>query len=116
MLPVLLSVVIKEAITAIGKKSVRPEEIANEVQKIVVNDPRLMNTLNEEQPYQSGVTWGGAAGSLTSVGVLVGLIQAGNYDPALLGPAIAGVLAGLFTLYRRWWPGLKPLFSKGETK
>jgi hypothetical protein len=114
MLPVLLSVVIKEAITAIGKKAVRPEEIANEVQKIVASDPRLMNALNEEKPYESGVTWGGAAGALTSAGALWALIQAGNYDPALLGPAIAGVLAGLFTLYRRWWPGLKPLFSKGK--
>ncbi len=111
MLPVLLSVVIKEAISAVGKKTLRPDELAAEVDKIIANDPRLTNALSQEKPYQSGVTYGGVAGSLASAGVLWGLIQSGNLDPALLGPAIAGVLAGIFTLYRRWWPGLKPLFA-----
>jgi hypothetical protein len=111
MLPAILGVVIKEAITALGNKQARPADIAKEVEKIVSNDPRLVNALNEEKPYQSGVTVGGVAGMLVSLGTLVGLIQTGNYDPALLGTAIGGVLAGSYTVYRRWWPGLKPLFA-----
>lgn len=111
MLPVILGVVIKEAIAAVGKKAVKPDDLANEVQKIINADPRLQNALSQEKPYQSGVTWGGGAGVLMGAGMLWQAIAIGEFNPEVLGPAIGGILAGAYTLYRRWWPGLKPLFS-----
>jgi hypothetical protein len=111
MLQVLLSTVLKEAIVAVDKKNVSPDNLAAEVQKIIDNDPRLKNALSQEKPYQSGVTYGGAASFLSGIGMLWGMIETGAFDPELAAPAVTAVLAGIYTLYRRWWPGLKPLFA-----
>lgn len=77
-------------------------------------NPVVINAVNAERPLQSGVAWGGAGGVLASAAIIIAQLSTRefpNYDWGVLGPAIAGVWAGAYVLYRRFWTGLKPLFS-----
>lgn len=72
-------------------------------------DPVVLNNLNLEKPLQSGTTLGMAGALLTSLGAIWGMVSAGNFDPAVLGPLIASSMASAYGLYRRWTPGLNPV-------
>lgn len=88
------------------------EAIAPAVERIAELHPEIKNNLNLESPLQSGTTWGMGIALLTSGGALWGMIQAGNFDAAVMGPLIAAILASVFGLVRRWGGSFKPLFSR----
>lgn len=75
------------------------------------------NDVNQERWWQSGVAWGGAGGVVGSLGTL--LTQVANhgdnftaYDfPALL-TALGTLSSAAYVLYRRFAPGLVPLFNR----
>ncbi|MBN8997738.1 MAG: hypothetical protein J0H94_21220 [Rhizobiales bacterium] len=81
------------------------------ISSAVKADPSLVNALNQEHPVQSGVTWGGGAGFLFGVAICWHEIGSGSPNPDTLGMGLGVVIAGLFTLYRRW-TNRPPLFSK----
>lgn len=102
-----------EAIRAIsGQHDPDPEKMAARLETAAKQAPVLVNNLNLESPLQSGTTLGMAGALLTSAGALWGMVSAGNFDPAIMGPLIASVLASAWGLWRRWGSGLKPLFGR----
>ena len=91
------------------------KEVQERVAEAVKNDPEVMNEMNAERPVQSRVMWGGASAFFGAVGLI--LVQLSNhdfpsYDWEILGPALVTVWGGFYTLYGRFWPGLKPLFRR----
>lgn len=89
-------------------------EIAPIIEDTARRDPVVVNDMGAEKPWQSGTTLGMAGGLLTSLGAIYAMLASGTVDPAALGPVIASALACAWGLYRRWWPGLAPLFSRGK--
>lgn len=84
------------------------------VANAVLNDKVLVNQLNAEAPYQSRVTIGQV---IAAAGVLGGLfgVSLAPADMETINQGISAVVTAggiLYTLYGRWWPRLKPLFSK----
>lgn len=124
-MPALATAVTKATIETdtkgIGKAGA--EKIAAATVAAVKADPVLTNELSQEPWWQSGIAWYGTGGVLWSVGAI--FTQVGNhgldytaYDAGQMVTAV-GALAGFVgVLYRRFWPGLKPLFwrwtHKGE--
>lgn len=88
------------------------DAVAPAVAVATKTDPVVVNSTNGEKPWQSGTTLGMTGGLFTSLGAIYATINAGIFDPAILGPQIAAALGCAYGLYRRWWPGLKPLFSR----
>lgn len=86
--------------------------IAPAVERIAESHPEIANQMNLESPLRSGTTLGMGGALLTALGALAGLVRAGNWDPAVMGPLVATVLASLFGLWRRWAPNLRPLFTR----
>lgn len=82
------------------------------VEAAAKKEPAVLNNLNLESPLQSGTTLGMAGALLSGLGAIYAMLSAGNFDPAVLGPIIATVLASGWGLYRRWGSGLKPLFRR----
>ena len=74
-----------------------------------------LNEANLEPWYQSGIAWFGSGGILAAVGGLVAQIGAHGsdllaYDPWATWTAVGTLLSSAGVLYRRFAPGLKPLF------
>lgn len=77
-----------------------------------------INDANEEKPWQSGVGVFGAGGVLWALGVI--LTQVGThgtdflaYDHMTTITALGALFGFAGVLYRRFMPGLKPMFTKG---
>lgn len=94
--------------------------VAQVVEQVVKSDPVLKNELNQESPVQSRVGWGGTIATLGAAGasflqfaVLMGYITPDD-SVRITGAvsALAGAIGGIYALYGRFAPGLKPLFSK----
>lgn len=106
----ILGVLGPAAVTVI-QESKTPEELGAKLEQVAKTNPEIVNNLNLEHPLQSGTTLGMGGALLTAAGALWALIQAGNFDPALMGPLIAAILFNVFGLWRRWAPNLPPIFG-----
>ena len=85
------------------------------VDKAVAADPALMNELNQEPWWQSGILWFGTGGIIWAVGIVFTQIgthgtSSERYDMTLLVAAVGALASPVGVLYRRFRPGLKPLF------
>lgn len=77
------------------------------------SDPVAMNALGQEPWYRSGVMWGGAGGVFTSLSIVFHQLSVyGTPDFSWDASMGAGgtLFAAAYTLYRRFYPGLKPMF------
>lgn len=86
--------------------------IADVIKEVLDANPQFKNATGTEPVMQSGVMYGAVTGIIAGVMGIWGLIYNKNYNPELLAPPILSIIGGAFTLYRRFMPGLKPLFSK----
>lgn len=84
------------------------EDIVNELTK----DPVAVNAMNMEPVTQSRVVQGAAGatllGTVTAVAIIWDQIQRRDFNPTILGPAIATVLGASWALYGRLRKRLKP--------
>ena len=77
-------------------------------------DDKLINASNSEPFWQSGIAWGAG---VTALGVLVPIgARLFGFDIATeqvveVGGSVVTIGGIIYTLYRRFMPGLKPLFS-----
>lgn len=85
------------------------------VEQAIRQDQVLVNQVNAEAPYQSRVTIGNVLAAVGLVGSLFGFAIAPEDLEATSNGVSAIITAGgiAYSLYGRWWPRLKPLFSKG---
>lgn len=111
-LPGAVKTAVVESDVGTPKQSVK---VAKEFKEVVADSPELTNATNQEAWWQSGVQWFGTGGVLWGIGVILtetnthgGDFQ--SYDFLTLISAIGGVVSGAGVLYRRFVPGLKPLF------
>ena len=87
----------------------------------VIDDPVLVNDLNAEAWWQSGVMWWGTGGVLWSLGAIAVQVSTHgssflSYDVNVMMTAGGALVTAAMVLYRRFWPGLNPLFySPKET-
>lgn len=111
---------IKEAVTNVTAKTVvtsHPVQVAKDVVEALASDPKFVNATNSEAPMESRVTLGSATGFLGGLAFLLPVLlkQFGinvSTDYILqLGGAVLAVWGPAYSLYGRWMPGLKPLFS-----
>jgi hypothetical protein len=101
------------AIKVVGKDEA--SRAAAVVEKVAAADPVYLNTANLEPWWQSGVGVFGTSGLLWSVGAI--LTQVGQhgldfaaYDFGIMVTALGALASFAAVLYRRFWPGLKPMF------
>lgn len=94
---------------------VKAEAIAAVAVEDIKTDPVSMNATNQEPWYQSGVGVFGAGGIIWSLGFLLG--QVGEHGATVQDYDLEQTVNALGTLgmfgmvlYRRFMPGLKPLF------
>lgn len=135
MLPFLFGMAGKAVLGAVIKKSLeKAVDKAAEVRAVPINnkaeehlvttelisalekDPVFINATNSEPWYQSGVAWGQvvvALGVIVPVAAKVIGFDISTEEVVSLGGAIITVAGMIYTLYRRFWPGLKPI---GEGK
>lgn len=81
----------------------------------MVSDPVVKNELNQEPWWQSGVGVFGAGGLLWSLGVIITQVSTHgyefkDYDMAVMVTALGALASFVGVLYRRFVPGLKPMF------
>ena len=93
-------------------------KVADAMIDMLEKDPAFINATNSEPWYQSGVAWGS---TVTALSVLVPIV-AGWFGMDIqaeeiikIGGSIGALVGVGYTLYRRFMPGLTPLFS-GEKK
>lgn len=84
--------------------------------EVVAQDPILQNALNQEPWYQSGVGIYGTGGLLWSLGAIA--IQVSrhgsvieDYDLTVMVTAVGALVSFAGVLYRRFMPGLRPMFD-----
>lgn len=97
-----------------GINHANEDKVAGAVIQALEKDTTFINATNSEPWYQSGVAWGSG---LAALSVLIPIV-AGWFGVGVTAEQVTevggsiGTLAGiLFILYRRFMPGLKPLFS-----
>lgn len=106
--------VVKVVADKIGDR-MTAKEAADDILAEVSADPKIINEVNAEKPWQSRVAWGSVVAAL---GVVVPIMaQVLGYD--ISGDRVVEVLSAFmtlagagFALYGRFKSGLKPLFSK----
>lgn len=113
---------LKTAISTAVDKSTGPEVSKTEANKIataataeIKRDPETVNALNQEEWWQSGVGVFGTGGLVWSAGFLLKEVadKGSNfaaYDMDETVAAIGTLAMFIMVLYRRFMPGLKPLF------
>lgn len=114
---------VDKAVDVVAKSPVVPDVttvnapvIADVIKDVLAADPKFVNATNSEPVLQSGVAWGAA---ISALGVLAPMIlNLFGIDIAPervveVGGALVTIGGVIFTLYRRFTPGLKPMFSKG---
>ena len=98
-----------------ARTAARP--VATAVIEALAQDQQFVNASNSEPLYQSGIAWGAG---ITALGVLVPMVANlfGVHIAAErvveIGGSIVTIAGIAFTLYRRFMPGLRPLFSGGN--
>lgn len=111
-------------VESIAKTDTIPNEegirAARVVERAAEIDPVLKNELNEEPWWQSGVGFFGVGGVLWSLGVIFTQVAThgtdiSSYDGGVMVTALGALAAQAAVLYRRFAPGLKPMFH-GLTK
>lgn len=85
------------------------------VEKVTVADPALMNELNQEPWWQSGIMWFGTGGIIWALGVIFTQVaehgtEFARYDFDIIVIAVGALASPVGVLWRRFTPGLKPLF------
>ena len=90
-------------------------QIATAAQAEIAKDPALVNALGQERWWQSGVGFFGAGGVLWSVGAILTQVadhgtNVSDYEMDVMVTALGALGSFIAVLYRRYWPGLKPLF------
>lgn len=111
---------IGEAVSRVASK--RPidkgtQEVVAEVVTDLAKNPVFINQTNSEKPIESRVTIGGAQGFIGGLAFLLPIIlaqfgvQVNEAWLLQLFGAIMAVWGPLYTLWGRWAPDLKPLFS-----
>ena len=105
-----------EAPTSKKVTSTDSTKIATETLAQIAADPVKVNELNQEPWWQSGVGFFGTQGLLWSLGTII--TQVGthgldfhSYEYGIMVTAIGSLLSFIAVLYRRFMPGLKPMFS-----
>lgn len=83
--------------------------------KAMEGDPALQNQLNQEPWWQSGVGVFGAGGVLWSVGNIIVEVTANgtdfnSYNTGLMIQSVGALVGFAAVLYRRFMPGLRPMF------
>jgi hypothetical protein len=112
-----LKTVVKEASEKAGKStSAEGTKVANAVEEAVKDDPVLMNRLGQERWWQSGIAWYGTGGVLWAIGFLLKQFSENQfdltgYDAETTLVALGALGANLGVIYRRFWPGLRPMWS-----
>lgn len=104
-----------ESNTPASVTETKADKIATAAVEEIMADPRAVNTLNQEKWWQSGVQWFGSGGVVWSIGSLLTQVMEHGADFTTYDAKEATIACGslaLFAgvLYRRFWPGLKPLF------
>lgn len=114
--PKLVGAVEKAVVAETGSPQ-KAEEVAKTLETVVKSDPVLANATGQEPWWQSGVGLFGSGGVLWSIGVLFTQIGAHGSDlqsydanTTLTAAGALAMFAGV--LYRRYVPGLKPIFWK----
>ena len=110
--------------SAKGSNTASPEEasrVGSVMQKTIEADPVLQNEMNQEPWWQSGVGVFGSGGVLSQLGIV--LVQVGthgtdfqSYDFETVGTAMLALAMFAMVLYRRFKPGLKPMFHSFRKK
>lgn len=95
---------------------VDPIHVAVEVENRIETDPVLANELNQEAWWQSGVGVFGSGGLIWAVVILLAQVsrygtEFGDYDTEIVVTALGALVSAAGVLYRRFWPGLRPMFS-----
>lgn len=75
-------------------------------------DPVLRNNLNQETPAQSRTTLGAIGIIMVSLGSIWAMLKSGTFDQMVFSAQITAIVGAVYVLYGRWWPNLKPLFSR----
>ncbi len=116
---------IKEAVTHATAKTVvtsHPNQVAKDVVEALAADPKFVNATNSETPVESRVTLGSTTGFLGGLAFLLPIllkqfgINVGSDYILQFGGAVLAVWGPAYSLYGRWMPGLKPLFSSVSGK
>ena len=81
--------------------------------------PEEVNSTNQEKWWQSGIGLFGQGGVIWSVGMIITQIgqhgaDIARYNPSTTLTAIGSLALFGGVLYRRFWPGLKPLFWRWD--
>lgn len=108
--------VVKEAVaeetTATPAEGTKVASVAIEK---VREDPVKENDLNQEPWWQSGVGIYGTGGILWALGAIAMQVSQhgnnyGEYDLNMMVTAVGALVGFAGVLYRRFWPGLRPMF------
>lgn len=111
---------IGEAVNRVARKrniDTGTQEVIAEVVTDLAKNPAFINQTNSEKPIESRVTIGGAQGFVGGLAFLLPMILAQlgvNVSEAYLLQLFGAILAvwgPLYTLWGRWAPDLKPLFT-----
>lgn len=111
---------IGEAVSRVSKRRTLDKATQEAIADVVTdlaNDPAFINQTNSEKPIESRVTIGGAQGFIGGLAFLLPLIlaqfgvQVNEAWLLQLFGAIMAVWGPIYTLWGRWAPDLKPLFT-----
>jgi len=112
MVPFLVTTVAKIAIQAAMKNSAGGDA-HEEVEREIMADPKLVNELSLEAPYQSRIAVGSV---ISAIGVLAPLIgQLSGWDTSgwvEILTAIVTLSGAAYALYGRFASGLRPLWTR----
>lgn len=91
-------------------------EVTGAILDVLASDAKFVNATSSEAWWQSGVQYGGSAATLASLFIVGAAVRAhgfdlGAYDQVTFIPAVIALAGGVFTLIRRFVPGLRPLFT-----
>lgn len=106
---------VKVAALDAGSAPDEAAKVANITVDAIADDPALMNATGQERWWQSGVGFFGTGGVLWALGIIATQVATNGfnvqaYDFGTVVGALGALASAAGVLYRRYVPGLKPLF------
>lgn len=119
--PTTLKAAVKEAVVEADGTPKEATQVAAELKAAMVADPALMNATNQEPWWQSGVGFFGSGGLLWSIGIVIAQVgenglDAKAYDFQNMVTALGSLALFAGVLYRRFMPGLLPMFHSWRSQ
>jgi len=116
-----LPMVVKAVLPMVVKAAIAREAglaAANRIEADVAADPKAVNELSAEKPYQSRVAVGSVVSALGIIVPMIAKTLGYDVDGAYIvevGAALVTLWGAGYALYGRFKSGLAPLFSRGST-